>query len=139
MHHECHFLAAWRYRNLGGARTVYLSHEVAVVLVGHNLNIHLLRLSSRYKGIYLTVISEAQLVIRRCRKEAHWIAAKAGELTGSTSRHLIYIYIKSSVLLAEIVIRLPVGTPHWIAVLTGKRCQFAEGTILVKPDVAGNR
>ena len=137
MHHESHFLATGRQTDFGGAVAADLAHQVAVVAVGADADLHLLGLSAGLQRVYLAVVAVADGAVLGHGEEAYGILLMVCELLLAGAVDVAAVDIEGAVFLTQIVVR-PVVGPARGAVLALKAAQLGVFPILAEPDVTAD-
>ena len=139
MHHESHLLGIWRKCNLGSAPRLNLADEAWFIVVCSDGDVYLLRLSTFLDGIDFAIETIAEQAVIRRSKETDRVLLLLGNLGILTACDVAAVDVEGTILLAEIVEALVVGSPYRVAVLTLEGSKLLVLAAIEHPDISGDR
>ena len=140
MNDEGNLLAAGRCTYLCNTLGVDLANQVAVAAVAHDTDVYTLRLAALTNGVNLTIVSVAQRTVVGCCQETHGVGLVLGNLLVLSAIQTTIPHVECTVLLAQVVITLAIGSPYRCTVLTHEVGQLCELLLVLRhqPDVAAD-
>ena len=139
MHHESHLLGIWRKGNLGSAPRLYLADEARFIVVCSDGDVDLLRLCTFLYGIDFAIETIAEQTVVRRSEETDRILLLLGNLGILSACDVAAVDIEGTILLAEIVEALVVGSPYRVAVLALEGSKLLVLSVVEHPDISGDR
>ena len=139
MHHESHLLGIWRKRNLGSTPRLHLADEAWFIVVCCDGDVDLLRLSTFLYGIDFAIETIAEQTIIGRGEESYRILLLLGNLGILSACDVAAVDIEGTILLAEIVEALVVGSPYRVAVFALEGSKLLILSVVEHPDISGDR
>ena len=139
VHHESHLLGIWRKGNLGSTPRLHLADEAWFIVVCSDGDADLLRLCTFLYGIDFAIETIAEQTVIRRSEETDRILLLLGNLGILTACDVAAVDIEGTILLAEIVEALVVGSPYRVAVLALEGSKLLVLSIVEHPDISGDR
>ena len=139
VHHESHLLGIWRKRNLGSTPRLHLADEAWFIVICCDGDVDLLRLSTFLYGIDFAIETIAEQTVIRRSEETDRILLLLGNLGILSACDVAAVDIEGTILLAEIVETLVVGSPYRVAVFALEGSKLLIFSIVEHPDISGDR